>query len=105
MGSVCGCGGTWQEMSPVPWGAPKACPQELPVLAESGALRNGTEEVLSLEQCPPTKRLKSSPCNNGKEQRAEEDQSRGESHGLGLVASSTGKPLGKGLALPEAMSF
>lgn len=26
MGSVLGCGGTWQEMSPVPWGAPKACP-------------------------------------------------------------------------------
>ncbi|NWQ82054.1 DNM3B methyltransferase, partial [Columbina picui] len=44
--------------------------------SESGALRNGTEEVLSLEQCPPTKRLKSSPCNNGKEQRVEEDQSR-----------------------------
>ncbi|XP_065501605.1 DNA (cytosine-5)-methyltransferase 3B isoform X3 [Caloenas nicobarica] len=47
-----------------------------PKASESGALRNGTEEVLSLEQCPPTKRLKSSPCNNGKEQRAEEDQSR-----------------------------
>ncbi|NXA34304.1 DNM3B methyltransferase, partial [Eudromia elegans] len=44
--------------------------------AESGALRNGTEEVLPLEHCPPTKRLKTNPCNSGKEQRAEEDQSR-----------------------------
>lgn len=46
-------------------------------LAENGALRNGTEEVLSLEQCPPTKRLKTNPCNNSKEQRVEEDQTRG----------------------------
>ncbi|NWX81126.1 DNM3B methyltransferase, partial [Alca torda] len=44
--------------------------------AENGALRNGTEEVLSLEQCPPTKRLKTNPCNNNKEQRVEEDQTR-----------------------------
>ncbi|NWJ11975.1 DNM3B methyltransferase, partial [Crypturellus undulatus] len=42
----------------------------------SGALRNGTGEVLPLEHCPPTKRLKTNPCNNSKEQRAEEDQSR-----------------------------
>ncbi|NXH65647.1 DNM3B methyltransferase, partial [Hydrobates tethys] len=47
-----------------------------PKASESGALRNGTEEVLSLEQCPPTKRLKTNPCNNSKEQRVEEDQTR-----------------------------
>ncbi|NXU44569.1 DNM3B methyltransferase, partial [Drymodes brunneopygia] len=41
--------------------------------AENGVLRNGTEEVVSLEQCPPTKRLKTYPCNNGK---VEEDQTR-----------------------------
>ncbi|NXT62086.1 DNM3B methyltransferase, partial [Chaetops frenatus] len=45
-------------------------------LAENRVLRNGTEEVVSLEQCPPTKRLKTYPCNNGKEQRVEEDQTR-----------------------------
>ncbi|NXX96498.1 DNM3B methyltransferase, partial [Centropus bengalensis] len=48
-----------------------------PKASENGALRDGTEEVLSLEQCPPTKRLKTNLCNNGKEQRAEEDQTRG----------------------------
>ncbi|NXW79541.1 DNM3B methyltransferase, partial [Hirundo rustica] len=42
----------------------------------NGMLKNGTEEVVSLEQCPPTKRLKTYPCNNGKEQRVEEDQTR-----------------------------
>ncbi|NXF47381.1 DNM3B methyltransferase, partial [Oceanites oceanicus] len=47
-----------------------------PKASENGALRNGTEEVLSLEQCPPTKRLKTNPCNNSKEQRVEEDQTR-----------------------------
>ncbi|XP_059683151.1 DNA (cytosine-5)-methyltransferase 3B [Gavia stellata] len=47
-----------------------------PKAPENGALRNGTEEVLSLEQCPPTKRLKTNPCNNSKEQRVEEDQTR-----------------------------
>ncbi|XP_032560739.1 DNA (cytosine-5)-methyltransferase 3B isoform X2 [Chiroxiphia lanceolata] len=47
-----------------------------PKTSENGVLRNGTEEVLSLEQYPPTKRLKSYPCNNGKEQRIEEDQTR-----------------------------
>ncbi|KAM6378697.1 LOW QUALITY PROTEIN: DNA (cytosine-5)-methyltransferase 3B [Pluvialis apricaria] len=47
-----------------------------PKALENGALRNGTEEVLSLEQCPPTKRLKTNPCNNSKEQRVEEDQTR-----------------------------
>ncbi|NWW46983.1 DNM3B methyltransferase, partial [Pedionomus torquatus] len=46
-----------------------------PKASENGALRNGTEEVLSLEQCPPTKRLKNNLCNN-KEQRVEEDQTR-----------------------------
>ncbi|NXQ36604.1 DNM3B methyltransferase, partial [Alaudala cheleensis] len=45
-------------------------------LAENGVLKNGTEEVVSLEQCPPTKRLKTYPCNNSKEQRVEEDQTR-----------------------------
>ncbi|KFQ44657.1 DNA (cytosine-5)-methyltransferase 3B [Nestor notabilis] len=47
-----------------------------PKASENGVLRNGTEEVLSLEQCPPTKRLKTNLCNNGKEQRVEEDQTR-----------------------------
>ncbi|NXT87281.1 DNM3B methyltransferase, partial [Anhinga rufa] len=47
-----------------------------PKASENGALRNGTEEVMSLEQCPPTKRLKTNPCNNSKEQRVEEDQTR-----------------------------
>ncbi|NXE11516.1 DNM3B methyltransferase, partial [Lophotis ruficrista] len=47
-----------------------------PKAPENGALRNGTEDVLSLEQCPPTKRLKTNPCNNSKEQRVEEDQTR-----------------------------
>ncbi|NWT04085.1 DNM3B methyltransferase, partial [Mionectes macconnelli] len=47
-----------------------------PKTSENGVLRNGTEEVLSIEQYPPTKRLKSYPCNNGKEQRVEEDQTR-----------------------------
>ncbi|XP_062361273.1 DNA (cytosine-5)-methyltransferase 3B isoform X3 [Cinclus cinclus] len=44
--------------------------------SENGVLRNGTEEVVSIEQCPPTKRLKTYPCNNSKEQRVEEDQTR-----------------------------
>uniref|UniRef100_A0A8C8A6C7 DNA (cytosine-5-)-methyltransferase n=1 Tax=Otus sunia TaxID=257818 RepID=A0A8C8A6C7_9STRI len=44
--------------------------------SESGVLRNGTEEVLSLEKFPPTKRLKTNLCNNSKEQRVEEDQTR-----------------------------
>ncbi|NXW42533.1 DNM3B methyltransferase, partial [Nyctiprogne leucopyga] len=47
-----------------------------PKASENGVLWNGTEEVLSLEQCPRTKRLKTNPCNNGKEQRVEEDQTR-----------------------------
>ncbi|NXF11180.1 DNM3B methyltransferase, partial [Smithornis capensis] len=47
-----------------------------PKASENGVLKNGTEEVLSLEQCPPTKRLKTYPYNNGKEQRVEEDQTR-----------------------------
>ncbi|NWW77225.1 DNM3B methyltransferase, partial [Climacteris rufus] len=44
--------------------------------SENGVLKNGTEEVVSLEQYPPTKRLKTYPCNNSKEQRVEEDQTR-----------------------------
>ncbi|CAN8191176.1 unnamed protein product [Coccothraustes coccothraustes] len=44
--------------------------------SENGVLRNGTEEVVSLEQCPPAKRLKTYPCNSSKEQRVEEDQTR-----------------------------
>ncbi|XP_071429120.1 DNA (cytosine-5)-methyltransferase 3B [Pithys albifrons albifrons] len=47
-----------------------------PKASENRVLRNGTEEVLSLEQYPPTKRLKAYPCNNGKEQRVEEEQTR-----------------------------
>ncbi|XP_042665308.1 DNA (cytosine-5)-methyltransferase 3B [Centrocercus urophasianus] len=47
-----------------------------PKSSENGVLRNGTEEVLCLEHCPPTKRLKSNPCNSSKEQRMEEDQTR-----------------------------
>ncbi|NWV82809.1 DNM3B methyltransferase, partial [Dasyornis broadbenti] len=44
--------------------------------SENAVLRNGTEEMVSLEQYPPTKRLKTYPCNNGKEPRVEEDQTR-----------------------------
>uniref|UniRef100_A0A8C3DQ10 DNA methyltransferase 3 beta n=1 Tax=Corvus moneduloides TaxID=1196302 RepID=A0A8C3DQ10_CORMO len=44
--------------------------------SENGVLRNGTEEVVPLEQYPPTKRLKTYPCNNSKEQRVEEDRTR-----------------------------
>lgn len=65
---------------PVSWGVPGTgglSPGSHLSLADNGALRNGTEEVLSLEQCPPTKRLKTNPCNNSKEQRVEEDQTRG----------------------------
>ncbi|KFP03979.1 DNA (cytosine-5)-methyltransferase 3B, partial [Calypte anna] len=47
-----------------------------PKASENGVLRNGTEEVLSLEQCPRTKRLKTNLNSNGKEQRVEEDQTR-----------------------------
>ncbi|XP_054247810.1 DNA (cytosine-5)-methyltransferase 3B [Indicator indicator] len=47
-----------------------------PKASENGALRNGTEEVQSLEQYPPTKRLKTNLYNNSKEQRVEEDQTR-----------------------------
>ncbi|XP_062444935.1 DNA (cytosine-5)-methyltransferase 3B [Rhea pennata] len=47
-----------------------------PKIPENGALRNGTEEVPPLEPCPPSKRLKTNPCNNSKEQRVEEDQTR-----------------------------
>ncbi|OWK56607.1 DNA (cytosine-5)-methyltransferase 3B [Lonchura striata] len=67
--------------------------------SENGVLRNGTEEVVSLEQCPPTKRLKTYPYNSSKEQRVEEDQTRGNQQrelGSGLAwavhPKSTGKP-------------
>ncbi|NWU67068.1 DNM3B methyltransferase, partial [Pterocles burchelli] len=47
-----------------------------PKATENGVLRDGTEEVLTLGQCPPTKRLKTNLCSNSKEQRVEEDQTR-----------------------------
>lgn len=95
----------------VPWGAPGAggsSPGSCLSLAENGALRNGTEEVLSLEQCPPTKRLKTNPCNNSKEQRVEEDQTRGNRQrelGSGMAWAVHPEKhwetcLGKSLALP-----
>lgn len=114
-GSAFGWGGTWQGSA----GDVPRCPGELPGLearpqgaafpfAENGALRNGTEEVLSLEQCPPTKRLKTNLCNNSKEQRVEEDQTRGnQQQELGSVMAWAVHPekhretsLGKGSALP-----
>ncbi|NWZ37348.1 DNM3B methyltransferase, partial [Brachypodius atriceps] len=56
--------------------AEPAHPVLWPCQSKNGMLKNGTEEVVTLEQCPPTKRLKTYPCNNGKEQRVEEDQTR-----------------------------
>lgn len=92
-------GRAWQE---VPWGSPEAGGFSLGsclFLAENGVLRNGTEEVVPLEQYPPTKRLKTYPCNSSKEQRVEEDQTRGNQQrelGSGLAwavhPESTGKP-------------
>ncbi|NXS86097.1 DNM3B methyltransferase, partial [Erpornis zantholeuca] len=63
----------------VPWDSPEAgglSSGSCLFLAENGVLKNGTEEVVPLEQYPPTKRLKTYPCNNSKEQRVEEDQTR-----------------------------
>ncbi|XP_068063808.1 DNA (cytosine-5)-methyltransferase 3B isoform X2 [Anomalospiza imberbis] len=57
--------------------------------SENGVLRNGTEEVVSFEQCPPTKRLKTYPCNSSKEQRVEEDQTREQM--VSEVTSNSGK--------------
>ncbi|XP_015503419.1 DNA (cytosine-5)-methyltransferase 3B isoform X2 [Parus major] len=57
--------------------------------SENGVLKNGTEEVVSLEQCPPTKRLKTYPCNNSKEQRVEEDQTRAQM--VSEATSNSGK--------------
>uniref|UniRef100_A0A8C3QSU5 DNA methyltransferase 3 beta n=1 Tax=Cyanoderma ruficeps TaxID=181631 RepID=A0A8C3QSU5_9PASS len=57
--------------------------------SENGMLKNGTEEVVSFEQCPPTKRLKTYPCNNSKEQRVEEDQTREQM--VSEVTSNSGK--------------
>lgn len=95
-------GRAWQEVS---WDCPEAGGLSLrrfPFLAENGMLKNGTEEVVTLEQCPPTKRLKTYPCNNSKEQRVEEDQTRGnEQKELGSALAwavhpeSTGKPFWK----------
>ncbi|NWU37300.1 DNM3B methyltransferase, partial [Hylia prasina] len=56
---------------------------------ENGMLKNGTEEVVSFEQCPPTKRLKTYPCNNSKDQRVEEDQTREQM--VSEVTSNSGK--------------
>ncbi|NXR89271.1 DNM3B methyltransferase, partial [Hypocryptadius cinnamomeus] len=61
--------------------------------SENGVLRNGTEEVVSLEQCPPTKRLKTYPCNSSKEQRVEEDQTREQM--VSEVTNNSGKLEGK----------
>ncbi|KAJ7417463.1 DNA (cytosine-5)-methyltransferase 3B [Pitangus sulphuratus] len=67
-----------------------------PKTSENGVLRNGTEEMLSLEQYPPTKRLKSYTCNNGKEQRVEEDQTRDSCLSCGRRNPATFHPLFKG---------
>ena len=75
-----GPGSARWEMSPGVCRAPGArgwSPGSHLCLAENGALGNGLEKVLSLEQYPPTKRLKTNLCNNSKEQRVEEDQTRG----------------------------
>ncbi|KAF4795832.1 DNA (cytosine-5)-methyltransferase 3B [Turdus rufiventris] len=64
--------------------------------SENGVLRNGTEEVVSLEQCPPTKRLKTYPCNNSKEQRVEEEQTRDSCLSCGRRNPATFHPLFKG---------
>jgi len=77
-------------------------------LAENGALGNGLEKVLSLEQYPPTKRLKTNLCNNSKEQRVEEDQTRGNwqrelGSGVGWAVGLEKHwetSLGRGLVLP-----
>lgn len=102
-------GRPWQE---VPWASPEAGGLSLRrflFLAENGVLRNGTEEVVSLEQCPPTKRLKTYPYNSSKEQRVEEDQTRGNQQrvgewlGLGCAPQEHWETiLAKGLALPRS---
>lgn len=97
-----------EEMSPGALGSSRGRRLSCHSLAENGALRNGTEEVLSLEHCPPTKRLKTNPCNNSKEQRVEEDQTRGNGRReLGSIMAWAVHPekhwetsLGKDLALP-----
>ncbi|NXX36472.1 DNM3B methyltransferase, partial [Nicator chloris] len=68
--------GSGEVVASAGWGLVRGWHGQFLFLAENGVLRNGTEEVVSLEQCPPTKRLKTYPCNNSKEQRVEEDQTR-----------------------------
>ncbi|NWI39274.1 DNM3B methyltransferase, partial [Picathartes gymnocephalus] len=69
--------GSGEMLASAGWGLALAVPTgDWSWLSLNGVLRNGTEDVVSLEQCPPTKRLKTYPCNNGKEQRVEEDQTR-----------------------------
>ncbi|NWX57686.1 DNM3B methyltransferase, partial [Promerops cafer] len=68
--------GSGEVVASAGWGLVGGSHGQFLFLAENGVLRNGTEEVVSLEQCPPTKRLKTYPCNSSKEQRVEEDQTR-----------------------------
>ncbi|NXB73886.1 DNM3B methyltransferase, partial [Donacobius atricapilla] len=68
--------GSGEVVASAGWGLVGGWHGQFLFLAENGMLRNGTEEVVSLEQCPPTKRLKTYSCNNSKEQRVEEDQTR-----------------------------
>ncbi|NXI26594.1 DNM3B methyltransferase, partial [Sterrhoptilus dennistouni] len=67
--------GSGEVVASAGWGLVGGWHGQFIFLAENGMLKNGTEEVVSLEQYPPTKRLKTYPCNS-KEQRAEEDQTR-----------------------------
>ncbi|NWW37230.1 DNM3B methyltransferase, partial [Panurus biarmicus] len=68
--------GSGEVVTSAGWGMVGGWHGQFLFLAENGVLKNGTEEVVSLEQCPPTKRLKTYPYNNSKEQRVEEDQTR-----------------------------
>uniref|UniRef100_A0A8B9ZCA8 DNA (cytosine-5-)-methyltransferase n=1 Tax=Anas platyrhynchos TaxID=8839 RepID=A0A8B9ZCA8_ANAPL len=54
-------GKTFQLKPMIDWALTGFKPLGLKGLRPNGALRNGTEEVLCLEQCPPTKRLKACP--------------------------------------------
>lgn len=89
LGAKLGCGALWGGTWLWGWagGVPEVSPPGCASLAENGALRNGTEEVLCLEQCPPTKRLKAALCNSNKEQRVEEDQTRGTGVRCGLAGA------------------
>ncbi|NXK69777.1 DNM3B methyltransferase, partial [Sylvietta virens] len=81
--------GSGEVVASAGWGLVGGWHGQFLFLAENGVLRNGTEEVVSLEQCPPTKRLKTYPCNNSKEQRVEEDQTREQM--VSEVTSNSGK--------------